>query len=76
VVGPDWGDQVQAEKAGIVEIADIFVINKGDRPGVSEVKRALGEMADTKGAQVLVTTATTGVGVDELLQAIGGLTGG
>lgn len=70
IVGPSWGDQVQADKAGIVEIADIYVINKGDRPGVSEVKRALGETAEARGAAVLVTTATTGEGVDELVEAI------
>lgn len=70
IVGPSWGDQVQADKAGIVEIADIFVVNKGDRPGVSEVKRALTETADARRAQVLVTTATTGEGVDQLIEAI------
>lgn len=67
VVGPSWGDQVQADKAGIVEIADVFVVNKGDRPGVADVKRALTETADARGAEVLITTATTGEGVDELL---------
>lgn len=70
VVGPGWGDQIQADKAGIVEIAHIFVINKGDRPGVGDVKRALLETADTRGAAVLVTTATTGEGVGEVLSAI------
>lgn len=70
IVGPSWGDQVQADKAGIVEIADIIVVNKGDRPGVSEVKRALTETADARQARVLVTTATTGEGVDELVDAI------
>lgn len=70
VVGPSWGDQVQADKAGIVEIADIFVINKGDRPGVDEVKRALTVAADAKNATILSTTATTGDGVDELVSAI------
>ncbi|HEU4319270.1 MAG TPA: GTP-binding protein [Acidimicrobiia bacterium] len=66
VVGPSWGDQIQADKAGIVEVADLFVVNKGDRPGVGEVKRALLEVADTHGVRVLVTTATTGEGVDDL----------
>ena len=75
VVGPAWGDQVQADKAGIVEIADIFVVNKGDRPGVQDVKRALTEAADARGARILVTTATTGEGVDELLSAILGIQG-
>lgn len=70
VVGPGWGDQVQADKAGIVEIADIFVVNKGDRPGVGEVRRALQETADVSNARILVTTATSGEGVDELLAEI------
>jgi len=70
VVGPSWGDQVQADKAGIVEIADLFVINKGDRPGVSDVRRALVDAADARGAEIVVTTARDGVGVDELLDAI------
>jgi LAO/AO transport system kinase len=67
VVGPSWGDQVQADKAGIVEIADVFVVNKGDRSGVKDVERALREAAD---ARVLVTTATTGEGVAPLLDEI------
>ena len=33
VVNPGWGDEVQAAKAGLLEIADIFVVNKADRPG-------------------------------------------
>ena len=70
VVGPSWGDQVQADKAGIVEIADLFVVNKGDRSGASDVKRALTEAAAARGADILVTTATTGDGVDELLTTI------
>ncbi len=36
VVNPGWGDAVQANKAGLMEIADVFVINKADRPGVAE----------------------------------------
>ncbi len=75
VVGPSWGDQIQADKAGIVEIADLFVVNKGDRSGALDVKRALREVADAGGAKVLVTTATSGDGVDELLAAIEKLVG-
>lgn len=70
VVGPAWGDQVQADKAGIVEIADVFVVNKGDRPGADEVRRALRETADSRDAEVLVTSATEGGGVAELLLEI------
>ncbi len=75
VVGPSWGDQVQADKAGIVEIADLYVVNKGDRPGVSDVRRALNEIADAKGTKVLVTTATTGDGVQDVLDAVDRLAG-
>lgn len=70
VVGPSWGDQVQADKAGIVEIADVLVVNRGDRPGVNDVKRALREAADSRGVAVLVTTAITGEGVADVLEEI------
>jgi len=75
VVGPSWGDQVQADKAGIVEVADVFVVNKGDRPGSQDVRKALLEVAEGKGARVLMTTATTGEGVDELAGEIDRLLG-
>ena len=70
VVGPGWGDQIQAEKAGVVEIADLFVVNKGDRPGVDEVRRALLGAAGESGPEVLITTASTGEGVASLVDAI------
>lgn len=70
VVGPSWGDQVQADKAGIVEIADVFVVNKGDRPGVSDVERALREASEARDVRVFVTTAITGEGVAALLDEI------
>ena len=75
VVGPSWGDQVQADKAGIVEIAHVFVVNKGDRPGVSEVQRALRDASEGRNAGVFVTTATTGEGVTALLDEIDRLLG-
>ncbi|MEY2469554.1 MAG: GTPase [Actinomycetota bacterium] len=46
VVNPGWGDAVQANKAGLLEVADVFVINKADRPGVAEVHRDLEAMLD------------------------------
>lgn len=46
VVNPGWGDSVQANKAGLMEIADIFVINKADRKGVEETRRDLEQMLD------------------------------
>ena len=46
VVNPGWGDAIQANKAGLLEIADLFVINKADRPGVAETRRDLERMLD------------------------------
>src|SRR5687768_8877222 len=46
VVNPGWGDAVQANKAGLLEVADVFVINKADRDGVDETRRDLDTMLD------------------------------
>ena len=46
VVNPGWGDSVQANKAGLMEVADVFVINKADRPGVAETTRDLQQMLE------------------------------
>jgi LAO/AO transport system kinase len=71
VLAPGWGDQIQADKAGIVEIADVFVINKSDRPGVEALRRALSEVVQSAGVdrQILVTNALTGEGIDQVLAA-------
>src|SRR5262245_9828992 len=78
VVNPGWGDAVQAAKAGLLEVADIFVVNKADRPGARDAVRDLEGMLELAthdpGAwrpPVLCTTATTGEGVDALWDAIG-----
>jgi LAO/AO transport system kinase len=70
VLAPGWGDQIQADKAGIVEIGDVFVVNKGDRPGVDLVQRALMERPGGSSAPILVTTATTGDGVPALIDVV------
>jgi LAO/AO transport system kinase len=70
VVSPGWGDQIQADKAGIVEITDVFVVNKGDRPGVEVVQRALLERLGGSEAPVLVTAAINGEGVATLVDVI------
>jgi LAO/AO transport system kinase len=75
VVTPGWGDAVQANKAGLMEIADVFVVNKADRPGAKDTARDLERMLDMSPAPgwrppVLCTTATTGDGVDEAWQAV------
>ena len=68
VVTPGWGDAVQANKAGLLEIADVFVVNKADRPGADDAAHDLErmlKMSPTAGWRppVLCTTATTGAGV-------------
>jgi LAO/AO transport system kinase len=82
VEAPEMGDEIQAIKAGLLEVADIIVVNKGDRPGAHRTAGQLHAMlADTprearpgrpvpKHPEVLVTTAATGDGVTELLAAI------
>ena len=74
---PGTGDEVQALKAGIMEIADIFVVNKSDRDGADrlvaavDANLALGAFApDQWRPPVLKTMATAGNGVSELVQAI------
>jgi LAO/AO transport system kinase len=71
VVTPGWGDSMQANKAGLLEIADLFVINKADRPGAREARRDLEQMLDlsTLGAwrpPIVDTIASTGDGLVEL----------
>ena len=76
VVTPRWGDAIQANKAGLLETADIFVINKADNPGARETRRDLEQMLDlsTPGSwrpPILDTVASKGEGVDELWAAVG-----
>jgi LAO/AO transport system kinase len=77
VVNPGWGDSVQANKAGLLEIADIFVINKADRPGVAEARSDLRTMLELSNLAhdawlppIVATVAESGEGVDELWAAI------
>jgi LAO/AO transport system kinase len=77
VEAPEMGDEVQAIKAGLLEIADIIAVNKADRPGAQQAARQLRAMLSTAGGRVarqppavLMTTATTGEGVAELVEAI------
>ncbi len=76
VSAPGLGDDIQAMKSGLLEIADILVVNKGDREGgertVHQLMGALSIRATNAAASVpvLKTTATTGEGVPELLAAI------
>jgi len=86
VQAPEMGDEVQAIKAGLLEVADIVVVNKGDRPGAQRAAAQLRAMLTVGAAQdrsavaagrpvpkrpdVLLATALTGDGVAELLAAL------
>jgi LAO/AO transport system kinase len=75
LVAPGMGDGIQAAKAGILEIGDIFVINKADRDGANSTRRelrgmlALREEGDWK-PPIVLTVATAGDGIDEVVQDI------
>ena len=78
VLVPGTGDEIQALKAGIMEIADIFVVNKADRDGADSLVQAINAnlTLQTFGPQqwkppILKTIATTGAGVPALWSAIG-----
>ena len=78
IVAPGMGDSVQAAKAGILEIADIFVVNKSDRPGAQEVVRDLRNMMAMVSYEpgrwkppIISTAAATGEGIADLIEAIG-----
>ena len=66
VVAPGLGDEVQAMKAGLLEVAPIVVVNKGDLAGADSTLRDLRDWCPT----VLRTVATTGEGIPELVAAI------
>ena len=68
VVVPGMGDSVQMDKAGILEIADIFVVNKADYAGESKLVRELLDIAG--GRKIYETIATQGKGVVELLEGL------
>jgi len=73
---PGMGDDVQSIKAGIMEIADVFVINKSDRDGAERVERELRAMlsiaqrGDKWVPPIVKTVASSGQGVDDLAAAI------
>ncbi|NCZ90742.1 MAG: methylmalonyl Co-A mutase-associated GTPase MeaB, partial [Actinobacteria bacterium] len=77
VVNPGWGDAVQANKAGLMEVADVFVINKSDRKGAAETQRDLEQMLDLSDLDasswrppIVQTTATTSSGISEMWDAV------
>lgn len=77
VLMPESGDSVQTIKAGIMEIADIFVVNKADLPGAEKTRRliqeslTLGTPRSAYTPPICLTAATRGEGLDPLWQAIG-----
>jgi LAO/AO transport system kinase len=72
VEGPEGGDEVQAMKAGILEVADIVAVNKSDRPGAQAAfDRLRSGLALGAGApQLALVSATAGAGIGELLATI------
>ena len=76
VLVPESGDEVQLMKAGIIEIADIFVINKSDRPGAKRISRSLSDILHNNSSmesiipKVMNSTASTGEGIPEVFEQI------
>jgi len=75
VVQPGWGDAVQAAKAGILEIADVFVVNKADKDGAKDVVRDLRNML-RMGPKlaweppIVQTSTPDGMGIDDVWDAV------
>jgi LAO/AO transport system kinase len=78
VVNPGWGDAVQANKAGLMEVADLFVINKADRPGVQDTRRDILQMLELSNLShhsaweppVVEAVAVEGKGAEEVWDAV------
>jgi LAO/AO transport system kinase len=77
LLAPGMGDAIQAAKAGILEIGDLYVVNKADRDGADAVRRDLRNMlalaergAETWKPPIVQTVASTGQGVDEVVAKI------
>ena len=80
VLVPESGDAIQTLKAGLMEIADVFVVNKADRPGADRLKTELKVMLQVRSGPragspwlppVLTAIAADGTGIPELLDALG-----
>jgi len=81
ILAPGWGDAVQANKAGLLEVADLLVVNKADRPGAADTRRDLELMLDLghvsgheervgQRPSITLTVATSGEGVPQLASEI------
>lgn len=83
VLTPESGDSIQTMKAGIMEVADVIVINKADRPEAARLEKDLLSMLQIRGSlsgedgdeqktpNIIKTVARNGKGVDELIQELG-----
>jgi LAO/AO transport system kinase len=76
VVNPGWGDSVQASKAGLMEVADVFVVNKADRDGAEQTRVDLEQMLELAAGEarwrppIVLTVATEGDGVADVWAAV------
>jgi LAO/AO transport system kinase len=74
LVAPGMGDSIQAAKAGVLEVADVLVVNKADRPDTQATVRDLRNMIALSSAEwkppIVTTVATSGEGVDELVRQL------
>lgn len=77
VTNPGWGDSVQASKAGLLEVADVLVVNKADRPGAADTEADLRSMLTLRPRSpeswippVVLTSATAQTGLENLVSAI------
>ncbi len=72
VEGPDRGDSIQAEKAGISELCDLIVVNKSDLPGAEQAADSLRSAAslDSNPPPVVLVSARTGAGLDDLMASL------
>ena len=75
VLVPEAGDEVQMMKSGLMEVADVFVVNKSDRPDAQTFTNHIRQMMMENGVsedlvKVVTTVASQGVGISELIQAI------
>lgn len=78
VLVPESGDGIQAMKAGLMEVADLFVVNKADRPGADRLRKELRmvkhlretALAEDWDAPVLMTVASVGEGIGELVKSL------
>ena len=74
ILSPGFGDDIQAMKAGLIEVADIIVVNKTDREGAEQLLAELeGTLIASRGRSkqlIVATQAISGIGIEELYQAI------